>query len=130
MNKATLASVLFFSLPLIASAAETLQSFLPNFLIFLNNIVIPFLIGIAFLFFVINAVRFFILGSTSVSGTGDSKKTVQGDRSKARALAVYGVATFVFIIIFWGIVNMLTTSIGLDGVSQPVPDYCPPSGCV
>jgi succinate dehydrogenase/fumarate reductase cytochrome b subunit len=112
MIRVTLASVLFFSLPLITSAAETLQSFLPNFLKFLNDIVIPFLIGIAFLFFIINAIRFFVVGSSSEEG-----------REKAKSLAIYGIAAVVFIIIFWGIVNMLTTSFGLDGCTQPLSDY-------
>ncbi len=85
---------------------------LGNIVTFLSDTVIPFLLGIAFLFMVINGVRYFILGSTSEDG-----------RDKAKALAIYGVLAFVIIIIFWGIVNLLVDSIGLGGETQPDQDY-------
>jgi len=109
MNKVTIA--LFLFLPLVASA-QTLQVFLPSLIFFLSDIVIPFLLGIAFLFFIINVIRFFVAGGSNEEG-----------REKAKSLAIYGIAAFVFIIIFWGIINMLSYSIGLDGYVQPIPDY-------
>jgi hypothetical protein len=80
-----------------------LQTYIATFISFLNGIVIPFMLGMAFLVFVINVFRFFILGGANP----DSQE-------KAKQLAVYGVGAFVFIIIFWGVVNLLTSSFGLQ----------------
>ncbi|MBP6881332.1 MAG: hypothetical protein KBC35_01790 [Candidatus Pacebacteria bacterium] len=111
MKKYTFLFPLFLFTPLITHAAD-LQTFLKNVMIFINNYVIIFLLGAAFLFFIINVVRFFIIGSTSDEG-----------REKAKALAIYGVGAFVLIIILWGIVNMLVSSFGFGGKAQPSQDY-------
>lgn len=124
MNKLSFV-VITLLLPLV-SHAQDVQSFLENFLLFLNNSVIPFLIGVAFLFFTYNAIRFFVLEGSSEEGRG-----------KAKTLAIYGVAAFVLIITFWGIINLLTSSIGLDDCDAPQSDYylqkftgpMQPSGC-
>ena len=89
-----------------------LQNFIVDLVNFANGVFIPFLLGIAFLIFVFNVFRFFILGGTNE----DSKQ-------KAKSLAIYGVLAFVFIMIFWGIVNMLAGSLGLDTELIPCPDY-------
>jgi succinate dehydrogenase/fumarate reductase cytochrome b subunit len=114
MKKTFLASLFIFILPLVTNAANGIQTFLLNFMVFLNDTIVPFLMGIALLFFIVNVVRYFIIGSTNEDG-----------REKAKALAVYGVSAFVSIVIFWGIINMFASSIGLDGYTQPKPDYCP-----
>jgi hypothetical protein len=85
-----------------------LQSYIADLITVLNNIIIPFILGIAFLVFVINAFRFFIVGGATDEG-----------KEKAKSLAVYGVGAFVFIIIFWGIVNLLTSSFGIAQLSTP-----------
>jgi len=101
-----------------------LQSYVTYLITFVNNILIPFILGIAFLFFVVNVFRFFILGGSNPES-----------QDKAKSLAIYGVGAFVFIIIFWGIVNILSSSLGLDFVpsNQLCPDYNPncalPSDC-
>lgn len=111
MKKVFTTSLFLLVFPLITNAQDA-QTFLVNFITFLNDRVIPFLIGIAFIFFAFNVIRFFVLGSTNEEG-----------QEKAKALAIYGVAAFVFIIIFWGIINMLSSSTGLEGENMPVPDY-------
>ncbi len=100
------------SFPFITSAAWSIQTLFANIIIFLDAIVIPFLLGIAFLIFVINVIRFFVIEGASEDG-----------RDKAKALAIYSVAAFVFIIIFWGAVNLLVSSTGLGSKDQPCPDY-------
>lgn len=112
MKKVFLASFLLLFPSFSFAAAGSLQTFLTNLVTFLSDTVVPFLIAVAFLFFVVNAVRYFVLGSTN-----------EEDREKAKALAIYGVAAFVFIVIFWGIINLLSSSTGLEGQSAPVPDY-------
>jgi hypothetical protein len=84
-----------------------LEQYIIAFVDFTNTIVIPFLLGMAFLFLVINVFRFFIIGGANT----DSQE-------KARALALYGVGAFVLIIIFWGIINILTSTLGLMQLGQ------------
>lgn len=111
MKKYTYLFPLFLLTPLVTQAAD-LQTFIGNVLSFINDYIILFLLAAAFLFFIINVVRFFILGSTSDDG-----------KEKAKALAIYGVGAFVLIVILWGIVNMLVSSLGFGGDTQPSQDY-------
>lgn len=101
--------------PLSASAqATSLQNALGGFLGFINSTLIPFLFGMAFLFFVINAIRYFVIGGSNQEG-----------QEAAKSLATYGIAAFVFLLIFWGIITMIvnTTGLGADTCTQPSPDY-------
>lgn len=91
--------------------AMSLQEAVGNFTVFLINIIVPFLLGLGFLFFAINVIRYFVAGSGNDEG-----------REKAKSLAIYSVLGFVVILVFWGIVNMLTQSIGLTG-NVPTSDY-------
>ena len=92
-------------LPQISQAATTgsLQSLLSGIGGVLNNILIQFIIALAFLFFVINVVRFFIIKGHDPEG-----------QKNARYLAFYSIATFVFIFSFWGIINFLIGGFGFD----------------
>ncbi len=110
MNK-TFIALLLFLLPAI-SHAQTVQLFFENLLLFINHAIIPFLFGMAFLIFAVNVVRFFVLGSSNQEG-----------QEKAKALALYSVLAFVILIVFWGIVNMLSTSLGLEGCIPVESDY-------
>lgn len=105
------------STPLVTSAAVSLQNFITGTLTFFNVAIIPFLFGIAFLLFVINVLRYFIIGGANPES-----------QEKAKMFALYSVYAFVFILIFYGIVNMLAVSIGLQGGSQPCPDYITATG--
>ena len=100
-------------LPSIA-LAQTLsaQGLISKFLAFSNKTLLPFLIGIAFLFFAVNIIRFFVIQGSNEDG-----------RENAKNLAIYSVLAFVLIVIFWGIVNLLSSSIGLNGDNAPTPDY-------
>jgi hypothetical protein len=98
---------------------QNLDTFIVNTLTFINTAVIPFILGIAFFLLVINVVRYFIIGA----GNNDS-------REKAKSLALYSTLAFVLIVIFWGLVNLLASSIGLDGRDMPGPDYCDTPNCL
>ena len=89
-----------------------MQKLFENIPKFISTALIPFLFGMAFLFFVYNVIRYFVIGATN-----------EKDRENAKNLALYSVAAFVFLIIFWGIVNMLNSSLGLQGKIQPCSDY-------
>lgn len=92
--------------------AQSVQDFLVSIVKFFNDTVIPFLIGVGFLFFAINTIRYFVIG-------GSNEK----EQEKAKALALYGVLAFIIIITFWGIVNVLVDGIGLGEGTQPKQDY-------
>jgi len=90
----------------------SIQSLIIAIITFLNNILIPFILGLAFLFFIWNIFRFFILKGATEEG-----------REKAKRSAIYGIAAFVIIVSIWGIVNLLVDSIGIGSVPAVVPDY-------
>lgn len=98
--------------------AQGMNDFIVNITIFISSTLIPFLFGMAFLVFVINAIRFFVVQSNNQEG-----------REKAKALIIYSVLAFVFLVIFWGIINLLSNSLGLTGYGIPseipVSDYIP-----
>jgi uncharacterized membrane protein YidH (DUF202 family) len=88
-----------------ASAGE-FGTLLTNILTFTNTVLIPFIIGIGFLVFVFGMFQYFIAG-----GANEEKKEA------GKSLMIYATLGFVLIIVFWGVVNLLTESTGLDGES-------------
>ncbi len=80
------------------------QNLLENILIFTNNVLIPFIIGIGFLVFVWGMFKFFIVG-----GANDDAK------EQGKSLMIYATLGFLLIIVFWGVVNLLADSTGLEG---------------
>jgi predicted PurR-regulated permease PerM len=89
-----------------------IQTFLTNILKFLNDTILPFLIALAFVFFLWNAVRYFIIGGAS-----------EESQTKAKTLAVWGVAAFVFILSLWGIVKLIVSGLNFDPNQPITPDY-------
>jgi heme/copper-type cytochrome/quinol oxidase subunit 4 len=127
MKHPIILGALTLTLPLSAHAQDA-QTMLQNLTGFIDGTVIPFLFGITFLFFVVNVVRFFVFQGTNEDG-----------KENARNLLTYSVLAFVFIVIFWGMINLLAGSVGLEGDTQPdsdyvdlhngggyAPPYCPP----
>jgi hypothetical protein len=80
------------------------EQLLENILEFTNDVLIPFIIGIGFLVFVYGMFKYFIAGGA------DEEK-----RESGKSLMIYATLGFVLIIVFWGIVNLLTSSTGLQG---------------
>lgn len=87
-----------------SSAENPFSELLRNILQFSNDVLIPFIIGIGFLAFVWGMFQYFILG-----GANDES------REKGRKLMVSATFAFVIIILFFGFINLLTTSTGLEG---------------
>ena len=94
-----------------------LVDYLSAFLGFINEILIPFLFGVALLVFLVNVFRFFILGADNQEG-----------RDKAQRLALYGILAFVFMVSIWGIVNLIVSGLGFNNGSPLTPDYLERSG--
>lgn len=96
-----------------------IQTFLVNVLTFLNGTVIPFLLAIAFVFFLWNVVRYFIFGGSD-----------EGKHEEARRLAIWGILAFVVIASLWGIVNTFTRGFGLNYSNSITPDYMGEKGYI
>lgn len=90
--------------------AGDVGNFLGNVLGFIDQVLIPVILGLAFLMFVWGVFKFFILG-----GSDEEQQT------KGRSLMIYAVAGFVLILAFYGIVNVLTDGIGLGNETVDAP---------
>ena len=104
------------AMPFVA-AAQTVDSggqttgFLNSILNFINAVLIPFILGVAFLIFVWGMFQYFIAG-----GSNEEAK------EKGKSLLTYAILGFVVILVFWGIVNLVTDATGLEGQTlQGVP---------
>ncbi len=89
------------------------EQLLINILEFTNDILIPFIIGIGFLVFVWGMFKYFIAGGAD-----------EGKREEGKSLMIYATLGFVLIIVFWGIVNLLTSSL-FDDNDIEGPDNLP-----
>ena len=89
-----------------------IQTLLEGFISLLQNTVLPVIMTIAVLFFLVNVIRYFIVG-------GGSEESQQS----ARRLAVWGIMAFVIIGALWGFVAVVNNVFDLDRVRSVVPDY-------
>ncbi len=99
--------------------AGPFQDLLTNILTFTNAVLIPFIIGIGFLVFVWGMFKYFIAG-----GANDDAK------EQGKSLMIYATLGFLLIIVFWGVVNLLANSTGLQGenINDLVPTVTPIGG--
>ena len=116
----TLSSGTLLAIPFITNAqfnsnGGEFGTLLKNILVFSNNVLIPFIIGIGFLVFVYGMFKYFIAG-----GQNEDKQ------KEGKALMIYATLGFVLIVVFWGVVNLLASSTGLEGddlENRPQIDY-------
>jgi uncharacterized membrane protein len=97
---------LLLTVPVLVTA-QGLQNYIPSIVDFVSDVLIPFLLGIAFLIVVFNTVRYFVVGSTNEQG-----------RETAKAYIMYSIFAFVFILTFFGIINILGMTTDLDRVED------------
>ncbi len=90
------------------------ERLLKNILKFINEVLIPFIIGVGFLVFVWGMFKYFIAGGA------DEEKQKEG-----KNLMIYATLGFVLIVIFWGVVNLLASSTGLEDDSREGLDNIP-----
>lgn len=88
-----------------------LGSFVTSVTTFANDTLVPLVMTLAFLFFVWGMFKFFIAG-------GDNEE----EREKGKNLMIYATLGFVMIVIIYGLVNFLASSIGLEGETIKIPD--------
>jgi len=84
---------------------------------FINVILIPFLLTLAFFFFLYGVYNYFIAGGTSEEKRGEGQKFV-----------MWGVIAFAVIFSVWGLVGFLIRSVGFTGneTRPPLPQFAPP----
>jgi len=115
-------SATVFAFPFLVSAqtltltGSNLTAGMREILNFVNTILIPFIIGIAFLFFVWGIIQYFVIGGAN-----------EDARKNGRNLMIYATLGFVIIIVFWGLINLLVGGLGLQGKTLD-PSVIPKSG--
>lgn len=78
-------------------AGGGIDGFFMNVSGFINNILIPFVFGLALLLFIWGMYRWFIQGGAN-----------EGDREKGKQLTLYAVIGFVLMVSIWAIVNLIS----------------------
>lgn len=90
---------------------------LANIIEFATTVLIPFIIGIGFLVFVWGMFQYFIVG-----GANDESKV------KGKSLMIYAALGFLLIIVFWGVINLLSSLTGLEDETLEFTPLLPPVG--
>ena len=91
---------------------QSLQDFIISIGLFINEVLLPFLFGLALLFFIWNAFRLLILKGQETDA-----------RESAKSLMLYSIGAFVFLVSIWGLVNLLVFGLGIGSNDYVVPDY-------
>lgn len=92
--------------------AQTAATYLETFALFLRNVIMPFLFAVAFLFFLINLTRYFIVEGAS-----------EDSRAMAKRNSLWGILAFVFLFSLWTIVTLALSSLNLTEREAACPDY-------
>lgn len=96
-------SGILYLLPVVAFARfETIKSFATDIGGFINNTLVPLIFAIAFLVFLWGVFNYFIWGG------GDETK-----REEGKKLMLYAIIGFLLMVSIWGIVNLLSSGLGL-----------------
>jgi hypothetical protein len=104
----TTGTLAVFAIPLVSLAAINNISDVGSFIInTINNVLVPVLFAVAFIVFLWGAFQTFILGANS-----------EEVKEKGKNLMLWGLIGFVVMLSLWGLVNILTSSIGIGNTSQ------------
>ncbi len=109
----TLAVLATFALPLLAFAAPAVNNIadLGQFIIAtINGVFVPVLFALAFIVFIWGAFKVFILGAND-----------EEEKGKGKHLMLYGLIGFFVMVSVWGLVNILTNSVGLNNSGTRLP---------
>lgn len=88
---------------------EGVTVFFQKLTILLNNTLVPAVFALAFLVFIWGMFKTFILGGHDEEKQGEGKQ-----------LMMYAILGFVIMISIWGIVTIISDSLGLKGTIDPV----------
>ena len=90
-----------FALPYVVFAQETIDTIADRFFEIVNNILIPAVFALAFLFFIWGVFRYVV--------AGDEESRKEGQR-----IMLWGVIGLFVMVSVWGLVNLLSGSVNLD----------------
>jgi hypothetical protein len=82
----------------------------------INSAVIPLIFALATLMFIWGVVQFFIIGANE-----------EAKREQGKQFIIWGVIALTVMISIWGLVNILTSTFGVN--SSILPEVCPEGGC-
>lgn len=89
-------------------ASGNIFEFIGLISVLIDRFIVPLLFAVAFIVFLYGVYNYFI-----ASAENDEK------RKEARKFVLYGLAGFVIMIAVWGLVNLITNSLGLDTKARP-----------
>jgi NADH:ubiquinone oxidoreductase subunit 2 (subunit N) len=108
---ALIATISALALPIVASAQTQINninqagSFIINTI---NNIIVPVLFAVAFIVFLWGAFQTFIMGASS-----------EETKDKGKSLMLWSLIGFFVMLSVWGLVGILTGSVGFGNNSAP-----------
>ncbi len=82
----------------------------------INNILVPLIIGVAFIVFLWGVFKYFILGAAN-----------EDDRREGRQFVLWGLIGFVVIISVWGLVALVSNTLGFSTGSATTNGLTPPT---
>ena len=97
------------------TTVNSLQDVAALVIAIINNILVPLVFAIAFIVFIIGVFRFFI-GSNG-----------EADKTKAKSLMIWGIAGFFVMVSVWGLVRILTGTVGLNNSTPSETNQLPRS---
>lgn len=100
------------------AAAQSIQTLGSDIIGFIDAVLLPFLFTIAFVVFIWQMVRYFIIDVENI----DHKR-------RARDYALYAIIAFVLMVSIWAIVNLLVAGTGLGRSEVVCPDTLPDGYC-
>jgi hypothetical protein len=98
---------------------QSVQDFIVFLLDLFNTTIIPLIFGIAIVFFIWNAARYFVFQGATEEG-----------KDSAKRLMFYGIAAMVLMLSLWGIVRLTTATLGINRHIYPCPDFNPDCGAL
>lgn len=85
-------------------SSNPLGAFISTVIEFINSILIPLALAVAFIYLVYGIVKYFVIG-----GDNDDSK------SAGKQMIIYSLVGFVIIFSFYGLVNLFTDFVGFGG---------------
>jgi hypothetical protein len=94
-----------------------LACFLVKIMAFMDGVVVPFIMALAFIVFIWGVFQYFIAG-----GADEEKRT------KGRNFVMWGLIGFVLILSLWGVIRLLMNSLGFNnpGIRPDLPTFGTP----
>ncbi len=116
-----LSTVLAFASPLLVFAQSGINTaaitpYSNGIINVINNILVPLLIGIAFIVFLFGVFKYFILGAAN-----------DDDRREGRQFVLWGIIGFVVILSVWGLVALVSNTLGISTGSATMNGLRPPT---